>query len=252
MPKLFLGNAAVLSLFATGRTTGTVIDSGEGITHTVPIYEGFAIPPAIKEIPICGADLTKYLHTILNAKYPTDIPKNTEGIDEIIKIKEMKGKVALDFDAELKQVTDAGASDPRDYKLPTGVWIQVNEECLRCPELLFSPGLQQNASTDDGLQQHCFNSIMKCENDVKKGLFQNIVLAGGCTMFEGIQKRMEKEIQALAPSTMGPQVSSPADRKHSAWLGGAILSSIDRFDAMWITKKDFDEQGKHVVHKKCF
>lgn len=61
-PKLYLGNQAVLSLFATGRTTGTVIDSGYGITHAVPIYEGYALPFATKEIPICGKDLTKYMH----------------------------------------------------------------------------------------------------------------------------------------------------------------------------------------------
>ena len=230
MPKLYLGNAAVLSLFATGRTTGTVIDSGEGITHTVPIYEGYAIPHAITEIPICGSDLTKYLHTLLNAKYPTQIPNNTDGIDECTKIKEEKGKVALDYDAELKQATDQNNAESREYKLPTGAWISVKEECLKCPELLFAPGLQQNAVIEDGIHQFTFNSIMKCEQDIKKNLFQNIVLAGGCTMFEGIQKRMEKEVQALAPSPMGPQVFSPADRKHSSWLGGAILSNIDKFE----------------------
>ena len=70
VPKLYLGNQAVLSLFATGRTTGTVVDSGYGITHTVPIYEGYALPFATKEIPICGRDITKYLHSLLIQKYP--------------------------------------------------------------------------------------------------------------------------------------------------------------------------------------
>lgn len=142
MPKLYLGNAAVLSLFATGRTTGTVIDSGEGITHTVPIYEGYAIPHAITEIPICGSDLTKYLHTLLNSKYPSQIPNNTDGMDECTKIKEEKGRVALDYDAELKQATEPTHQESREYKLPTGAWISVKEECLKCPELLFNPSLQ--------------------------------------------------------------------------------------------------------------
>jgi actin-related protein len=70
VPKLYLGNQAVLSLFATGRTTGTVVDSGDGITHTVPIYEGYALPFATTEIPICGRDLTKFMRHLLHAKQP--------------------------------------------------------------------------------------------------------------------------------------------------------------------------------------
>ena len=93
---------------------------------------------------------------------------------------------------------------------------------------------------------------MKCDNDIKKDLFKNIVLAGGCTMFEGMQGRMKKEIQALAPSPMGPEVEAPADRKYSCWLGGAILSLIDKFEPMWITKKEYDDVGSQIVHRKCF
>ena len=93
--------------------------------------------------------------------------------------------MALDFDAELKQVTDAMNNESL-YKLPTGHKISVSEQCLRCPELLFSPSISQHCQIEDGLQQQTFSTIMKCENDIKKNLFQNIVLAGGCTMFEGM------------------------------------------------------------------
>ena len=93
---------------------------------------------------------------------------------------------------------------------------------------------------------------MKCDADIRKDLFKHIVLAGGCTMFLGMKDRMRKEIQALAPSPMAPEVDAPADRKNLCWLGGAILSQISRFDPMYITKKEWDESGAQVVHRKCF
>ena len=114
VPKLYLGNQAVMSLFATGRTTGTVLDSGEGKTHTVPIYEGYAIPHACTEIPICGRDLTKFMHQLLNQRYPDLFPDSDEAREEALeicmKIKETKGHVAQDFDAEMKSVQDLNAN----------------------------------------------------------------------------------------------------------------------------------------------
>lgn len=104
----------------------------------------------------------------------------------------------------------------------------------------------------DGIHKTTYDSIQKCEQEIKKDLFRNIVLAGGNTMFEGMQARVRKEIQALAPSPMAPEVFSPADRKYSSWLGGAILSLISRFDSMWITKKEYDEDPKNICHRKCF
>lgn len=71
-------------------------------------------------------------------------------------------------------------------------------------------------------------------------------------MFQGMKDRMKKEIQALAPSPMGPEVEAPADRKYSCWLGGAILSLIEKFENMWIVKNDYNDQGAKVVHRKCF
>ena len=51
---------------------------------------------------------------------------------------------------------------------------------------------------------------------------------------------------------MVPEVESPADRKHSCWLGGAIIASVQQFEPMWITKKEYDEKGPKIVHEKCF
>ena len=81
-------------------------------------------------------------------------------------------------------------------------------------------------------------------------MFKGIVLAGGSTMFEGMKDRMKKEIQALAPSPMGPEVEAPADRKFSCWLGAAILSKIKAFNDIWITKAEYEEDSENIVHRK--
>ncbi len=80
----------------------------------------------------------------------------------------------------------------------------------------------------------------------------NIVLSGGTTMFEGIDKRMEKEIVALAPASMKIKIVAPPERKYSVWIGGSILSSLSTFQQMWISKQEYDESGPAIVHRKCF
>ena len=126
----------------------------------------------------------------------------------------------------------------------------LNEERIKCPELLFCPSLMDLET--EGIHKFTHDCIIKCDYDIRKDLFKNIVMAGGSTMFFGLKERMRKEIQALAPSPMQPDVEAPADRKYSCWLGGAILSLIEKFDNMWITRKDYEEGGKQVVHRKCF
>lgn len=152
-----MGNQAVLSLFATGRTTGTVLDSGEGVTHTVPIYEGYAIPHFITEIPICGRDLTSYLVMLLNKQYPDYLPIDTKekydaAFDVAKKIKHLHGEVAHDFDAELKTSGDE-TTTPKKYKLPGSQTITVNKQALECPEILFQPSYWRDQMEDsqDGI-----------------------------------------------------------------------------------------------------
>ena len=124
VPKLYLGNQAVLSLFAKGLTTGTVIDAGFGKTHTVPIYEGFAIPHAITEVPICGQNLTEYMLEMMQQK-GREKGSNHEWSqaekDQVMAAAEMLKhnhcRVAADYDAELKAANDGGGRQEL-YTLP--------------------------------------------------------------------------------------------------------------------------------------
>merc|ERR1711941_28823 len=105
---------------------------------------------------------------------------------------------------------------------------------------------------DSVAQKPTSNSIMKCDIDIRKDLYANNVLSGGTTMYPGIADRMQKEITALAPSTMKVKIISPPERKYSVWIGGSILASLSTFQQMWISKQEYDEAGPSIVHRKCF
>merc|ERR1712173_301510 len=127
--------------------------------------------------------------------------------------------------------------------------ITIGNERFRTPECLWNPstiGLE-----DEGIHKLTYTSIMKCDVDIRKDLYSNIVLSGGTTMFPGIADRMKKEMESQAPNSMTIKIVAPPERKYSVWIGGSILASLSTFEEMWITKAEYDESGPSIVHRKC-
>ena len=106
----------------------------------------------------------------------------------------------------------------------------------------------------NGISQTCYDSIQKCDIDIKKDLYNCIILSGGTTMFNGLPERLTKDMKALAPYSMEQEIkviASP-ERKFAVWIGGSILSSISTFESKWITKTEYEENGATIVRRKCF
>jgi centractin len=219
---------AVLSLYASGRTTGIVLDSGDGVTHAVPVYEGFSIPSSIRRIDVAGRDVTEQMQLLLRKNGHVF---HTSAEKEIVRVmKEKISYVTIDprkEEKELQQGIWKADQKEVDYVLPDGKKVRIGAERFRAPEILFEPeiiGLEY-----PGVHQMLVDAIGRTDMDLRKNLFGNIVLSGGTTLTKGFGDRLLTELQRLAVRDMRIKIFAPPERKYSTWIGGSILAGLSTF-----------------------
>lgn len=275
VPSLYIALQAMLSLYASGRTTGLVLDSGEGVTHAVPIYRGFVVPHAIKRTDIAGRTVTNHLATLLR-KSGYRFHTSAE-LDIVRAIKESACYAAYSPQREeavyggsltsgshsgsTEGISGAGTSTgarggsgvtagPVSYRLPDGQTISVGAERFRAPEVLFHPHLI--GSELPGMHEVLMGSVMASDMDLRTSLLESVVLAGGTTIMPGVGDRLLGETRRLAPSGVRIRLHAPPERKYTSWIGGSILASLSAFRDMLISAADYREEGANVILRRTF
>jgi len=252
--QLYITNSSTLALYANGKTTGVVIDIGYQTTSFVPIYEGLVLNHAVSKVDMGGEDLTEYLCQLIGQN--KDNPKYTTTSEKamINNLKEQICEVAKDYDSQLKKCMDQKTF--HTYTLPDKNVIYISGEKYKCPEMLFQPNVCHKEISGNmseqlyGIHEQTHRAIKKCDEDIQKDLYQNAVLCGGSSLFMKIKPRFEKDLRSLAPTGKIVKVIAPPERKYSAWLGGAILASLEEFrKTMFVNKKEYNESGSSIYNK---
>ena len=239
----FLASDAVLSLYASGRTTGCVLQSGAGLTSVVPIFDGYQLSQ------FTSWNIVRGIH----GDYMKERLMESLGIDKensychlhkwrkdvaATMIKEQECYVAMDYSAEKMRIK----SKDKTFELPDGKTfdIRLGPELIDIPEMIVTAGIYELSK--------CIES---CDKDLRSLMYGNIVLAGGNTMFKGLPERIEKEMKSKVGDNTNIEIIAPENRPQTAWIGGSILASSYIMDQLWITKEEWKESGIAVVKRKC-
>lgn len=254
-PALFVAPPAVLSLYASGRTTGVVLDVGEGVTHCIPVYEGYALPHSIVRSDVAGGDVTRRLQSLLR-KGGVALSTTAEADfcgrmkEEVCYVSGSAPARGDNDDHNAGSGSGAGSNEAgkAQYQLPDGQVVDISSvERSRPPEVLFDPSLI--GSEEMPVHDVLLASILRSDMDLRSTLFSNVVLAGGTTLLPGFGDRLLREVRERAPERTRIRISAPPERGDSAWVGGSILASLATFRNMWCTRAEYEEYGSSILHR---
>lgn len=246
---VFFGTQGALSLYAFGKTDGLMLESGEGVTQVVPIYNGYKLEHAVERINFAGEDVSSHLRTLLRRN-----GNNIAASNESCLFDEMKKAVVEllpnEFESEVKTDLKRKGEEVK-YELPDGDQIPIRSEKFQAAEILFNPSIC--GAEYLGLHELIEQSVRKLDLDLRKNMYKNIFISGGNTMIAGFPERLGNELAPLVfEKTPVSIIAANVDRTLLAWQGGSAVSQLTSFQSLWITKKEFAENGERIFLNKTF
>ena len=278
VPGLYIAVQAVLALCASmlksggGKSnsiTGTVIDSGDGVTHIIPVVEGYVIGSCIKHIPLAGRDVTNFIMDMLRQRKENMPAEDALNIAKTIK--EKYCYVCPDVVKEYQKYDE----DPSKFKIYADTnprtnqkyQVDVGYERFLGPELFFSPEIFSSDWTEP-LPDVVDKTIQACPIDTRRPLYNYITLSGGSTMFKGFEKRLKRDVKrrvedrekatqerypGMETKKVNVDVFTHDYQRFAVWFGGSMLASQGEFLGFFHTKKDYEEQGPRIArHNPVF
>uniref|UniRef100_A0A8C2QBL0 Actin-related protein 2 n=1 Tax=Cricetulus griseus TaxID=10029 RepID=A0A8C2QBL0_CRIGR len=225
--------------------TGVVVDSGDGVTHICPVYEGFLLPHLTRRLNIAGRDIIRYLIKLLQLRGYAF--KHSADFETVPMIKEKLCYVGYNIEEEQKLVLEITVLVEL-YTLPDGHIIKVGGERFEEPEALFQHHLINFEEV--GVAELLFNTIQAADNDTRSEFYKHIVLSGGSTMYPGLPSRLEREGDVEKLSKFKIRIEDSPCRNHMVFLDGEVLADIlkDK-DNSWMTLPEYQEKGALVLEK---
>merc|ERR1711988_517710 len=249
VPAFYSMMQAVAAMIGSARTYGVVLDSGHGVTHAVPVYEGAALQHGIVAHQMAGQDIEGVLSQLIQNNGTSDVPHSA-----VAEMKEKLCFVPLDYDKEIA----AADIEPATYNLPDGRNITLTDERFAAVECLFNPSVcdmynVEPLSSSTGVHDVVGESLYCIDQEVRKKLWNTLVLAGGTTLTTGYVERLERDIPSVLPHGCNMQVVAPDPRKYAPWMGGSIAASTEAFQSqMWIHLNEYNEYGPSIFHRRCY
>jgi len=255
-----------------------VLDSGAWSSYAVPIWEGWTVSSAVLRKDLGGEMVTQELMRLLQerqvpvhpsytiSKHPIlpspdsppqfsieymDFPQTHPSFQQFSLLSTLRTikETRFEVSSEVFLDEDYQSKPAASYIMPDGSTLDLGNERFKLQEVLFG-----GEKEGEGLGQLLSQSIDKCEPHMKKKLLENVVVCGGNTLFPHFTDRIHNELLDLTPrNTRIRLISAPeeSERRYSSWLGGSILSALQAFQANWVSRKDFMEQGVAALERKC-